>query len=72
MADDADLANDYNEQLVSRALGKIRQDLNVKSGPKNCAECEDKIPTARRKLGFKLCVQCAEEAERRDSLYAGH
>jgi RNA polymerase-binding transcription factor DksA len=72
MADDADLANDYNEQLVSRALGKIRQDVNVKSGPKICAECEDKIPVARRKLGFKLCVQCAEEAERRDSLYAGH
>jgi RNA polymerase-binding transcription factor DksA len=72
MADDADLANEYNELLVLRALGRIRQDTNVKSGPKVCAECDDKIPAARRKLGFKLCVQCAEEAERRNSLYAGH
>jgi RNA polymerase-binding transcription factor DksA len=72
MADDADIANDYNELLISNALGGIRQESNGKSGPKICAECEDNIPEARRKLGFKLCVPCAEEAERRNSLYAGH
>jgi RNA polymerase-binding transcription factor DksA len=71
MADDADIANDYNDLLVSRALGKIRQETSGKSGPKLCAECEEKIPDARRKLGFKLCVQCAEDAERRRSLFAG-
>jgi RNA polymerase-binding transcription factor DksA len=72
MADDADIANDFNELLVSLTLGQRRLATNVKSGPKACAACDDKIPIARRKLGFKLCVQCAEETERRNSLYAGH
>jgi RNA polymerase-binding transcription factor DksA len=72
MADDADLANGYNELLVKRALGKIQQVSNGKAGPKFCVECEEAIPVARRKLGFKLCLECAEEMERRDSLFANY
>ena len=70
MADEADIANDYIDSEVSRALGKIRQTLGDKPGTKTCAECGEQIPTARRKLGFRLCVQCAEETERRKSLFA--
>jgi RNA polymerase-binding transcription factor DksA len=72
MADEADIANDYNDLMVSRALGKMRQDVGVKAGPKVCDECEEAIPEPRRKLGFKLCVQCAEETERRNSLFANY
>lgn len=54
---------------VSRALGRIKQTV-VKIGAKTCKECEEKIPEARCKLGFNLCVACAEELERRKSLFA--
>ncbi len=70
MADEADIANDFIDNEVSRALGKLRQDAVKKAGPKICGECGEKIPEARRKLGFQLCVECAEENERRKSLFA--
>ena len=72
MADDADIANDYINNEVSRALAKLRQPGGGKPGSKICAECGEDIPEARRKLGFKLCVQCAEESERRNSLFANY
>ncbi len=72
MADEADIASDYNELMISRALGRIRRDTSIKAGPKLCGDCEEAIPEARRKLGFKLCVQCAEETERRNSLFANY
>lgn len=72
MADVIDLANDLIDNEVDRALNKIRQNTSQKatSGSKVCIECGEKIPDARRKLGFKLCVPCAEEEERRKSLFA--
>lgn len=72
MADEADIANDYIANEVSRALGKIRQEAPAKVGAKNCLECEEAIPVARRKLGFTLCVQCAAESERKKSLFANY
>lgn len=71
MADDADIASDFIDNEVSRALGKIRQNMSNSSGSKTCVECEDPIPEARRALGFKLCVPCAQDSERRDALFAG-
>ncbi|MES2217396.1 MAG: TraR/DksA family transcriptional regulator [Pseudomonadota bacterium] len=73
MADEADIANDYHELLISNALNKmVRQATSSKAGAKNCAECEEPIATARRKLGFSLCFQCAEETERRKALFANY
>ena len=70
MADDIDLANDLIDNEVSRALSKIRQNASQDTeGAKFCMECGDKIPEARQNLGFKLCVPCAEEGERKKSLY---
>ena len=71
MADEADLANDLIANEVMSALSKMRQGTAVKMGPKTCIECGEKIPTERRHLGFKLCVECASESERRKSLFAG-
>jgi RNA polymerase-binding transcription factor DksA len=70
MADDIDLANDLIANEVSRALSKMRlqSEANAK-GAKFCVECDDPIPLARQKLGFKFCVPCAEENERRKSLF---
>lgn len=71
MADEADIANDYIANEVSRALGRLRiDDSGNKPGSKKCLECDDPIPAARRKLGFKLCVQCAQESERKNALFA--
>jgi RNA polymerase-binding transcription factor DksA len=72
MADEADIANDLIANEVLSRLSKMRQDTAGKIGPKECADCGEKIPTARRKLGFKLCIECAEETERRKSLFADY
>jgi len=72
MADDADIANDFIHNEVSRALNKMRQNMGGNPGSKTCADCGEEIPDARRKLGFKLCVPCAEENERRNALFANY
>lgn len=71
MADDIDFANDLVDIEVSRALSKIRQQSAVpQQGADFCVECDDPMPAERKKLGFKLCVGCASEVERRRSLFA--
>jgi RNA polymerase-binding transcription factor DksA len=74
MADEGDLANDIVEIELSRALDRMRQSTSLVKGaekaPKDCLECGDIIPDARRKLGFKLCVSCASEGERKKQMYA--
>ncbi len=71
MADEIDLANDLIDNEVSRALSRIRQHSSQAStGSEFCIECGEDMPKERQQLGFKLCVPCAEEAERRRSLYA--
>lgn len=70
MADEIDIANDLIDSEVSRALSKIRKHQAASSkGAKHCTECGEDIPSARQKLGFILCVPCAEEAERRRALF---
>ena len=70
MADEADLANDLIANEVISVLSRLRQNTVSGVGPKECVECGEGIPDERRKLGFKLCVACAEESERRRSLFA--
>ena len=73
MADDIDVANDLIASEVSRALSKIRQHSSqAVEGPKFCVECDDAMPIERQKLGFKFCVPCASELERRKSLFADY
>jgi RNA polymerase-binding transcription factor DksA len=71
MADEIDLANDLMDSELSRALNKIRQSASSEAkGSEYCIECGDDIPKERQKLGFKLCVPCASESERKKSLYS--
>jgi len=73
MPDEVDLANDLIDNEVSRALSKIRQSgLQGEKGSDYCLECGDSMPKERKKLGFKLCVSCANESERRKSLFADY
>lgn len=71
MADEIDLANDLIDSEVSRALSRIRQQSsNEAVGAEFCIECGETMPKERQQLGFKLCVLCAQESERRRSLFA--
>jgi len=70
MADPADIANDLIEIQILNTL-RSRANTPIKIGPEYCNECEEEIPMPRRKLGFALCVPCAEESERRRSMFAG-
>lgn len=73
MADDIDLANDLIDSEVSRALSKIRaSSAGSLIGSKFCMECGDKMLAGRTKLGFKLCVPCAEDAERKKSMFVDY
>lgn len=70
MADEADIANDLMASEVLSKLNRMRQPTEFKMGPEKCVECEEPIPIERRHLGFKLCIECAEELERRKSQFA--
>lgn len=74
MADEVDLANDLIDSEVSRALRKLRQHSSSAedNGSELCLECGEEMLKERKKLGFKLCVPCANETERRKSLYAAY
>lgn len=70
MADDVDIANDLTENEVSRALSKIRESASQNAtGSKYCIECDDLIPLERQNMGYKLCVPCAREVERKKQLF---
>ena len=69
MADEADIANDYITNAISHALDKWQQN-NSKPGAKQCIDCGEDIPEARRTLGLSRCIDCATELERRGSLFA--
>ena len=69
MADDIDVANDLIARNLSDALNRIRQGAAEAMGSEFCVECDDKMPLERTKHGFKLCVRCAEDAERKRSMY---
>ena len=71
MADEIDYANDLVDNEVSWALKRLRQNASTEAkGAEFCIECGDAIPEGRKNLGFKLCVPCAEQSERKKSLYA--
>lgn len=73
MADDVDFANELTDLEVSRALSKLRQSTSAAvEGSKICVECGDTMPSGRTKLGFKLCVPCAEDSERRKQLFVDY
>lgn len=70
MADDVDSANLLMENQIQRAL-ELRKVMSQKNTirTKNCMECGEDIPAARQEFGFKFCVACAAEAERRKALF---
>ena len=70
MADEADLANEQLNSELSRTINRIRKSAAAGKGSKNCHDCGEEIPPARRELGFRFCIGCAETRERKQSLFA--
>lgn len=72
MADDADLAAEYQDRHNAQALVKVQQaqpaaQRAAVAGKTRCAECNDKIPRPRvAALPFcTRCTECQEVFERR-------
>ncbi|MCD6039853.1 MAG: hypothetical protein K0S27_1253 [Gammaproteobacteria bacterium] len=72
MADEVDIANAYIARAIELELCKRQQNTEVKEGARCCKKCKESIPPVRRKLGFELCIECAEDTERRNALFANH
>lgn len=67
MADEIDNAQAAEEVLRQVALDRARARLGKGESARFCADCWEEIPEARRRavLGVRLCVECAEDEERR-------
>ena len=72
MADDVDLANDYADEFLQRALArraleKRQREANATSGTGFCVDCDDAIPLLRQQAvqGCETCISCEELRERR-------
>ncbi|MBA1147396.1 TraR/DksA C4-type zinc finger protein [Ectothiorhodospiraceae bacterium WFHF3C12] len=64
MADTADVAGEYIDQVTQDALaGRVRYEGESAT---HCLECGDEIPQRRRELvpGVELCVDCQADQER--------
>jgi len=71
MADIVDIASDFLANELAYQVQRVRN--NVRRGimgPEQCVLCDSEIPVPRRRLGFEMCVHCAEEEERQAALYA--
>jgi phage/conjugal plasmid C-4 type zinc finger TraR family protein len=68
MADPADIANDYADEFLLRALNARSQAVaQVQAGSLECEDCDAVIPQARREaLPFcSTCVDCQSIRERK-------
>lgn len=68
MPDEADLANDAAMADMERRIAAHRA-AQSRPAPENCAECEEPIPSERRRLNLRLCIDCARFMERRARLF---
>lgn len=61
MSDEVDQANDQAQFLLDQ---KLREMMSAKQyGPAECDDCGEPVPEPRRKLGLRICVDCAWERE---------
>lgn len=67
MSDALDQAAQYEEQDRARALAAHRARQATGDSATHCDDCGEPIPAARRQAvaGCRLCIDCAEYAERR-------
>ncbi len=59
---------------VNDAVKRARSSMPTGESATHCAECDEKIPAARRKAipGVCLCIACQTEVEERQTGFAGY
>lgn len=67
MADEADVANDYEDARRESLIQAMTQQKPVGPSLSECEECGDDIPKARQEAakGCRLCVVCGNLADLR-------
>lgn len=72
MRDETERANGYADHERDAGVARIRAQMRAGPAARECDECGDKIPQARREAvpGARLCVACLSEAEHRQRVRA--
>ncbi len=62
------------ESTVEDALQRVRSQLPTGESRKECEECGDPIPLARREAikGVRLCIACQSERDKQRTAYSGY
>ena len=65
---------DQIDATVDDGVARARSRLKSGPGRRNCADCGESIPEARRRAvpGVTLCVACQEAQDARSSAYSGY
>lgn len=65
---------DQIDSTVEDAVARARRDLPKGESLKECEECGEPIPEARRKAiaGVRLCVNCQQKKDLKNSANAGY
>ena len=69
MADEIDIANDRILADLQHRIDAARKKTS-ELGAEFCVDCEDTMPSERRAIGAKLCIECAKRAEYAARLFA--
>lgn len=62
------------EASLEDALALVRQHLPAGESARECAECGEPIPEARRQAlpGVQLCITCQEEADKQQAFQTAY
>jgi len=65
---------DQIDSTVDDAVARARRELPKGESLKECEECGETIPEARRKAipGVRLCVNCQQNKDSANSAFAGY
>lgn len=66
MADEADIAQAYSEQLLAESLAAFTFRQQNTTSATHCIECDEPINESRRRAlpGVELCLACKVDAEK--------
>lgn len=70
MVDEIDIAERLRENQLQLALAKHQKNIAQNKGSEFCEECGVKMLKERQKAGYSLCIECAKDRERMESLFA--
>lgn len=62
-----ELTEAHQDEIRDQRIKTLRDQVPAPGelGPTECMQCLEPIPVPRRKLGYKVCISCAELAEAR-------